>query len=50
MEYYNQLMEKARAYRGLAMFYKNAGHDRWRMFAELGKQTILKAIEVRNNI
>lgn len=50
MEYYKELLEKARAYHKLAVAYKKDGHKRWVTFATLGKEYALKAIEVRNNI
>lgn len=50
MEYYNQLMAKARAYFKLARFYKNAGHESWKFFVRQGKALTEQAIEIRKNI
>ena len=49
MEYYNHLMEQARAYKKLADFYKQANNDSWKFFAERGAELTKQAIAIKGN-
>lgn len=50
MEYYNELMTKARAYLKLARFYKNANHPSWKTFVQRGMEVAKEAREIKANV